>query len=85
MAVSKMRDLQIANICYANVSGEFAAFCDPAKRGVNFTWEWFIERAGSDCVIWLNANFSRYNQECIDLAKKYSKEIAETLVRRHCI
>lgn len=82
MAVSKMRDLQIANICYANVSGEFAAFCNESNRGKNFTWEWFIEHAQEDAEIWLMTNFVRYNQECIDLAKKYSKEIAETLVNR---
>ena len=85
MAVSKMRDLQIANICYANVSGEFAAFCNLSNRGANFTWEWFIEHTQDDAEMLVAANFSRYNQECIDLAKKYSKEIAETLVRRHCI
>ena len=85
MAVSKMRDLQIANICYANVTGRFATFCNPLYRGANFTWEWFIEHAQDDAEIWLMANFISYNQECIDLAKKYSKEIAETLVRRHCI
>lgn len=33
--------LQIANICYANVSALFAMFTNPKYRGPNFTWDWF--------------------------------------------
>lgn len=39
--ISDKRRLQIANVCYANVAGEFAIFCNDEMRGPNFKWENF--------------------------------------------
>ena len=37
--ISDKKRLEIANVCYANVAGEFAMFMNPKCRGPNFTWD----------------------------------------------
>jgi len=79
--------LWISNICYANVSGLFAMFNNPKNRGSNFTWEFFVRHCEEESEIWLVVNDlltsnNQINIERKELAKKFAKEIAETLVKR---
>ncbi len=81
--ISEKKRLQIANICYANVAGEFAMFTNPKYRGPNFTWEWFIKHCKENADLWMMLHHVRGNQsEIKDTARKYAAEIAERLVER---
>lgn len=81
--LSDKKNFEIANVCYANVSGNFATFCNPKYRGPNFTWEWFIEDCEKSAVNWMHVHHVKGDKKLVDeTAKKYAKEIAEHLVRR---
>lgn len=81
--ISDKKRLEIANVCYANVAGEFAAMHNPKYRGSNFTWERFIERCKSNADLWMMIHHVRGNkQEINETAKQYASEIATTLVTR---
>lgn len=82
--ISNVKRLQIANVCYANVASEFAMFNNPKYGGPNFTWEWFIEYCERNADLWMMIHVVRGNnkQEIADTAKKFAREIAETLVQR---
>lgn len=82
MAVSELRRLKIANVLYANIAGDFAAFCNPKNRGVNFTWEWFIAHSQEEAEWILRHSFNRVTSDDNVIAKTMAKEIAESLVRR---
>ena len=82
--LSIRKRLELANYCYAHVSGMFASFCNEKERGPNFTWERFVD-------ICANRSFS-CAMACIKFsddmpqyeywARTFSKEIAETLLKR---
>lgn len=77
------KKLEIANVCYANVSGLFAMFINPKYRGPNFTWKYFIEHCEENADLWLMiANIKGKKDEINVQAKIYAKEIAERLVKR---
>jgi hypothetical protein len=77
------KKLEIANVCYANVSGLFAMFTNPKYRGKNFTWKYFIEHCEENADLWLVlANIKGKKEEINAQAKIYAKEIAERLVER---
>lgn len=81
--ISEKKQLEIATVCYANVSGNFAMFCNPKFRGENFTWEWFIEYCESHADMWMMIHGVKGDKNVIStVAKTYAKEIAETLIRR---
>ena len=81
--ISDKKRLEIANICYANVAGEFAMFNNPKYRGPNFTWDWFPGHCERNADMWMMLNGVRGHKETINqTAKTFAKEIAETLVRR---
>lgn len=76
------KSLEIANICYANVSGLFAMFTNSNSRGPNFTWEWFIEHCEEQAGGWMYLNNVKGDKETVnDTARRYAKEIATNLVR----
>lgn len=80
--LSDKKRLEIANICYANVAGEFATFCNPKFRGPNFTWEHFAEMCEEQAHIWMMTNLVKGSEKEINkTAAKYAKEIATTLLR----
>lgn len=79
--ISEKKRLQIANICYANVAGLFAMFCNPKARGPNFTWEYFIEHCEEHAVDWMFINDVRGDKTTInETAKQFASEIANRLV-----
>ena len=81
--ISEKKRLEIANICYANVAGEFAMFNNPKYRGENFTWDWFIQHCEDEADLWMMISNVRGHQASIRFAAKtYAKGIAETLVWR---
>ena len=81
--ISDKKRLEIANICYANVAGEFAMFNNPKYRGENFTWTWFIQHCEDEADLWMMISNVRGHKASIrHAAKNYAKEIAETLVSR---
>lgn len=76
--ISTKKSLEIANVCYANVAGEFALFTNPKYRGANFTWEWFIDHCERMAQSWMLIHGVKGDTE--ETAKKYAREIAENLV-----
>lgn len=64
--ISNKKRLEIANTIYANVSGRFATFNNPKNRGVNFTWENWIESCGEQSEEWIMiANIPGHKKEGI--------------------
>jgi hypothetical protein len=84
MAISKIKQLEIANVCYANVAGQFAMFNNPKYRGPNFKWENFADHCVKEADLWMilhNVYGSTKNKaEINQRAREYAKEIADRLV-----
>lgn len=81
MRVSQKKKLEIANICYANVSADFAMMINPKFRGDKFTWEGWVSRMQREADLWLILNAVEGNTTVNEsLAREYAKEIAERLV-----
>jgi len=53
--MKKMIESEIALICYACVSSNFAIFCNPKNQGCNFKWENFVnmQKNKMKTQIWL--------------------------------
>jgi len=80
--VTKKR-LEVANVCYANVAGEFAMFTNPKYRGESFTWEWWVDHCAENADLWMMIHDVRGDKEQVNtLAKQYAREIAERLIDR---
>lgn len=81
MAISEKKRLEVANVCYASVSGLFALFVNSKNRGHNFTWDWFIEMCEAESKTWLmRVRGSR--DEINILGKELAGEISRHLVNR---
>ena len=84
MSISKTKRLEIANVCYANVSSQFAMFNNPKYRGPNFTWQNFSAMMVREADLWMIIHHvctaSKNKDEIDDLARQYAKEIADRLV-----
>ncbi len=85
--MSQSKRYQIANICYAIVSGNFAMFCNPQYRGTNFKWEKFADMQAQHCEIhvWMHMQLPKdpkAKKEIEETAAKFGREIAETLLDR---
>ena len=80
--ISDKKRLEITNVCYANVSGHFAMFCNPRMRGPNFKWDEFATMMEEDADLWMLTADVRGHKETIhETAKQYAREIAERLVK----
>jgi hypothetical protein len=78
---------QIANVCYAIVSGNFAMFCNPKYRGDKFKWENFADMQKEHCElhVWLHIQIpkdQKIKKEIEETAANFAYEIAENLVTR---
>ena len=81
--ISTKKRMEIANICYANVAGSFAMFTNPKYRGEKFTWERFPEMMEREADLWMMLHLVKGKKDEVNaLAKKFAREIAETLVER---
>lgn len=84
--MSKLSDkkrLEIANICYANVAGSFADFCNSEMRGPNFSWANFPAMMVRQSSTWMFLNSVRGDNETIAFtAAQFAHEIATTLLDR---
>jgi hypothetical protein len=79
--ISDRKRLEVANVCYANVAGEFAIFTNPRYRGANFTWEWFIKHCEENADLWMMIHNVRGKKDVInETARRFAVEIAENLV-----
>jgi hypothetical protein len=75
------KQLEIANICYANVAGSFALFTNTTYQGPNFTWLWWRDHLINQAEDWLMVNDVKGNQkQNKELAIKYTKEITNSLL-----
>lgn len=77
--------MQVANACYAMVSGEFARFINRKNRGLNFDWEEWANRVPERCrvEIWLYVPVPKNDtlkNEIADTAANFGSEIAKQLV-----
>jgi hypothetical protein len=84
--ISEKKRLQVANVCYANVAGQLAMFCNPKNRGPNFTWDWFVEHCEQEADLWMMVANVRGHKETIkQTAKSFAREIAQhlTVALRH--
>jgi hypothetical protein len=81
--ISDKKRLEIANICYANVAGEFAMFMNPKYRGDKFTWDWWVKHCEDSAVDWMFIHNVRGHKETVkETAKQYALEIAQRLASR---
>lgn len=81
MAISDKKRLEVANVCYASVSGLFAFFSNPRNRGPQFTWDTFPVLCEEESEIWMwRIRGNRNDINCA--AKEYAGEIARSLVQR---
>lgn len=76
---------EIANVCYAVVSGNFATFCNEKYRGFNFNWENFARMQESQIrtQLWVQISMpenKKMKEEMENLAAQYAREISERLV-----
>lgn len=79
--LSQKKKLEIANICYANVSSDFAMMLNTKYQGSKFTWEGWVARMQRETDLWLILNDVKGNTKANEtLAREYTKEIAERLV-----
>lgn len=80
--ISEKKRLEIANVCYANVAGRFAMFCNDQFRGPNFRWDNFVDMMVKDADLWMMIHNVRGNKKDInETAVQYAREIAERLVK----
>ena len=81
--LSAKKRLEIANICYANVAGEFATLLNPKFQGPNWTWDLFANMCERQSDLWMRLNDVKGNRKEIDAAAaEFAKDIATTLVTR---
>ena len=81
--ISDKKRLEIANVCYANVSGEFAMFMNPKYRGDKFTWQGWVEHCEESADLWMMISDVRGDKETVySTAKQYAREIAQHLTNR---
>jgi hypothetical protein len=83
--MTKTKQLEIANYCYAFASGMFAEFHNPNMRGDKFTWTNFpsmVERLARAQVFTSVSMTKKTQVEIEDKAAEYAKEIANTLIKR---
>ena len=81
--LSDKKRLEIANVCYANVAGQFAMFINPKFRGPNWDWNLFVGLCERQSDLWMKVNDVKGNRKLIDqTAAQFAKEIASTLVTR---
>ena len=81
--LSKAKQNEVANICYANVTGLFAMFCNPENRGPSFKWCGFTSMCIRESDLWVMLNDVKGDRKYVNaLAKQYAKEIAELMVDR---
>ena len=81
--ILKTKKLEIANICYANVSGIFADFIQMSSSGNLYNWNNFPNYCERSAYLWLMLNSSIERTDAVvALAKEYAKEIATTLITR---
>jgi hypothetical protein len=83
MSISDKKSMEIANVCYANVAGQFAMFCNPKYRGPNFTWSEFANMMEGQADTWMMIHRVRGHKEDVNkTAALFAREIAERLVTR---
>ena len=80
--MSASKKLQIANICYAHVSSDFAMFCNPKYRGTNFQWSQFKDMMVRLSQTWLMIHIPKVTPEMQELAKQYAEEIASNMLKQ---
>ena len=75
--------MEVANVCYANVAGQFAMFCNSKYRGPNFTWSDFASMMEEQAGTWMMIHGVRGHKEDINKqAAQFAREIAQRLVTR---
>ena len=83
MSISDKKSMEIANVCYANVAGQFAMFCNSKYRGPNFTWAEFADIMEGQADTWMMIHRVRGHKEDVNKqAALFAREIAERLVIR---
>lgn len=81
--LSAVRLKEIAIVCYANVTGMFADFCNPSNRGPNFNWNNFAEMCIRKADVWMICHHVSGNKKYVNaIARQYTKEIATLMVDR---
>lgn len=83
--MKKMIESEIALICYACVSSNFAIFCNPKNQGCNFKWENFVnmQKNKMKTQIWLQMSIPEKQADKIAIENKamqFASEIATRLV-----
>lgn len=80
--ISDKKRLEVANIVYANVAGDFACFVNPKFQGPIFSWKNFAEMEKDRARDWMFIHHIGKKEEIMELAEQYAFEIAERLVTR---
>lgn len=79
--LSKYKKLEVANVCYANVSSLFATFVSSKMRGPNFTWEKFPGICKDWASSWVYIHDIKGDRAALEqYAEECAVEIAQRLV-----
>jgi hypothetical protein len=86
MSLSDKKKMEIANVCYANVAGDFAMFTNEKCRGPSFKWEDFPQMMERSAQYWMMIH-AVYDPrvsgaEVDECAASMAREIAEKLIER---
>lgn len=83
MALSDKKRMEIANVCYANVAGSFADFCNVRMRGNKFDWRRFVAMMEKESSSWMFLHSVRGDNKLVaEAAEQFAGEIAQTLLDR---
>lgn len=84
--LSDKKHMEIANVCYANVSMLFAMFCNDSWRGPNFKWSSFCDKMEREADLWMlvhDVHRSRGAKDEINkVAREYARDIASRMIRK---
>lgn len=81
----KSKRLEITNICYAIVSGNFAICCNPVYRSADFKWEDFAQMQADQCrekvFEYMPTPASEDEKNAIEtMVTQFGREVAQILV-----
>lgn len=82
--MTKNKQLEVANYCYALVSGMFANFHNPIFRGSKFVWSEFPELVSelAEVQVFTSVTMNKNNKAEIERkASEFAREIASNLVQ----
>lgn len=80
--LSKKDKLKIENICYANILSSYSTFHNHKNRGTTFSWHWWVRNCEQSTYDWLAARFGYVDPDARRYAKKFTYEVATSILSK---